>query len=73
MKYLYYPGCSLKSSGKLYEDSLLAVFKTLGVEVEGTGRLELLRCNELYVDQRRHAIAITARNLAMAEKQGGGE
>lgn len=73
MKYLYYPGCSLKSSGKLYEDSLLAVFKTLGVELE---ELENWNCcgatNYMSINDN-HAIAITARNLALAEKQGGGE
>jgi heterodisulfide reductase subunit B len=73
MKYLYYPGCSLKSSGKLYEDSLLAVFKTLGVEVQ---ELEDWNCcgatNYMSINED-HAIAITARNLALAEMQGGGE
>jgi heterodisulfide reductase subunit B2 len=72
MKYLYYPGCSLKSSGKLYEDSLLAVFKTLGVELE---ELEDWNCcgatNYMSINDQ-YAISITARNLALAEKQGGG-
>ena len=73
MKYLYYPGCSLKSSGKLYEDSLLAVFKALGVELE---ELEDWNCcgatNYMSINEH-HAIAITARNLALAEQQGGGD
>src|SRR5512138_1645674 len=73
MKYLYYPGCSLKSSGKLYEHSLLAIFKTLGVELE---ELENWNCcgatNYMSINDN-HAIAITARNLALAEKQGGGD
>ena len=34
MKYVYYPGCSLKSSGKPYEESLLEVFKKAGLDVE---------------------------------------
>ena len=34
MKYAYYPGCSLKGTGRAYEESLLAVFRALGVEVE---------------------------------------
>jgi len=73
MKYLYYPGCSLKSSGKLYEDSLIAVFKTLGIELQ---ELEDWNCcgatNYMSINEH-HAISITARNLALAEKQGGGE
>ena len=34
MKYLYFPGCSLKSTGKPYEESILSVFRALDVEVE---------------------------------------
>ena len=34
MKYLYYPGCSLKSTGKPYEESLKAVFSSLDVGLE---------------------------------------
>ena len=33
-RYLYYPGCSLRGTGKAYEESLLAVFKALDVELE---------------------------------------
>ena len=73
MKYLYYPGCSLKSSGKFYEDSLLSVFKSLGVEVT---ELEDWNCcgatNYMSINED-NAISITARNLALAEMQGGGE
>ena len=34
MKYLYFPGCSLKSTGKPYEESILSVFRVLDVEIE---------------------------------------
>ena len=34
MKYLYFPGCSLKGTGKAYEESLLSVFGALGVELQ---------------------------------------
>jgi len=33
-RYLYYPGCSLRGTGKAYEESLLAVFKALDAELE---------------------------------------
>lgn len=73
MKYLYFPGCSLKSSGQLYEDSLLAVCKNLGIEIE---ELEDWNCcgatNYMSINDR-FAISISARNLALAEKQGGGD
>ncbi|MFH0895290.1 MAG: CoB--CoM heterodisulfide reductase iron-sulfur subunit B family protein [Bacteroidota bacterium] len=68
MKYLYFPGCSLKSSGRHYEESMLAVFKKLGIEVQEIddwnccGATNYMAMNEL------KAVAITARNLALAEK-----
>lgn len=71
MKYLYYPGCSLKSSGRSYEESLLAVFKVLGIELQEIddwnccGATNYMAMNEL------KAISITTRNLALAEMQGG--
>ena len=34
MKYAYYPGCSLRGTGRAYEESLLAVFRALQIEVE---------------------------------------
>jgi heterodisulfide reductase subunit B2 len=73
MKYLYYPGCSLKSSGKLYEDSLLAVFKTLGIEIQELKDWNCCGATNYMSINDQHAIAITARNLALAEKQGGGD
>jgi heterodisulfide reductase subunit B2 len=72
MKYLYYPGCSLKSSGKLYEDSLLAVFKTLGAELQELDDWNCCGATNYMSINDQYAIAITARNLALAEKQGGG-
>jgi heterodisulfide reductase subunit B len=70
---MYFPGCSLKSSGRLYEQSLLAVFKKMNFtmeEIEGwncCGATNYMSINENY------AIEITSRNLALAEKQGGDE
>lgn len=73
MKYLYYPGCSLKSSGNLYEISLLAVLRKLGVEVE---ELENWNCcgatNYMSINEG-YAVEITSRNLAIAERMGGTE
>jgi heterodisulfide reductase subunit B len=70
MNYLYYPGCSLKSSGRGYEESLLAVFKKLQVPVE---EIDDWNCcgatNYMSIDEC-DAISLTARNLAIAENQG---
>jgi len=68
-RYLYYPGCSLRGTGKAYEESLLAVFKALDVELE---ELEDWNCcgATAYVSMdEMNAFALAGRNLALAEKQ----
>ncbi len=70
MKYLYYPGCSLESSGRAYDESLKAVFKGLGIELQ---ELEDWNCcgATMYMSVDEAAsLAISARNLALAEKAG---
>lgn len=73
MKYKYYPGCSLKGTGKAYDESLLAVFNTLGTTIE---ELEGWNCcgatAYMSVDQHK-ALALAARNLALAEQSDGQE
>ena len=34
MRYIHYPGCSLKGTGRAYEESLLAVYEALGIPIE---------------------------------------
>ncbi len=69
MKYAYYPGCSLRGTGRAYEESLLAVFRILGIELEELedwnccGATTYLSVNEL------QSYALAARNLALAERQ----
>lgn len=69
MNYLYYPGCSLKSTGKGYEESLLAVLDALEVP-----HIELADWNccgatsYMAIDEKK-AFALAARNLALAEEQ----
>ena len=69
--YLYYPGCSLKGSGAPYEKSLFAVFGVLG---QGLTEIPDWNCcgatAYLSVDQDM-AVAMAARNLAIAEKLDG--
>lgn len=69
MKYLYYPGCSLKSTGRAYEESLLPVLKALGIDFV---ELEDWNCcgatAYMAVDDTK-AYAIASRNLALCEKQ----
>lgn len=70
MTYAYYPGCSLEATGKPYDVSLRKVFERLGiglVEIEDwncCGATSYISMNKLA------AYAISARNLAWAEKNG---
>jgi heterodisulfide reductase subunit B len=68
--YDYYPGCSLKGTGKPYEESLLAVFSALQV---GLDELEDWNCcgatAYMAVDELQ-AVALATRNLALAERSG---
>jgi heterodisulfide reductase subunit B len=73
MKYLYYPGCSARSTGKPYEESMLSVFKALEIPIEEVedwnccGATTYMAINEL------KAFALCARNFALAERQAAGE
>ncbi|MDJ0664483.1 MAG: CoB--CoM heterodisulfide reductase iron-sulfur subunit B family protein [Acidimicrobiia bacterium] len=68
--YDYYPGCSLKGTGKPYEESLLAVFEALDV---GLDELDDWNCcgatAYMAVDEKK-AVALASRNLALAEQSG---
>lgn len=68
--YVYYPGCSAKSNAKHYEESLLPVFKEIGMELN---EMEDWNCcgatASLSVDEIK-AAAINGRNLSIAEKLG---
>lgn len=69
MSYLYYPGCSLKSTGKAYEESILPVFRALG---EPMAELDDWNCcgatAYMAIDELK-AYAVATRNLALAEQQ----
>jgi heterodisulfide reductase subunit B2 len=70
MKYSYYPGCSLHSAHKGYDMSCRSVSKLLGCELI---ELEDWNCcgATIYMSIKRvTSLAIAARNLALAEKEG---
>jgi len=69
MTYAWYPGCSLHGTGRAYEESLMVVFRALGVEVE---ELKDWNCcgstTYLSVDELT-SYALVARNLALAARE----
>ena len=70
MKYTYYPGCSLEASAKNYDESVRFVFKSLGQELVDLEDWNC--CGATYYMSTKETISmvISARNLALAEKQG---
>jgi heterodisulfide reductase subunit B2 len=67
MRYAYYPGCSLKGTGKAYEESLLAVFGTLGVETQEIEDWNCCGATSYSSVHNSAAFALAARNLALTE------
>lgn len=70
MKYGYYPGCSLKSSGKAFEESLLRLFALLEIEVEELDDWNCCGATAYMSVDEVSAAALASRNLALAEKAG---
>ncbi|HUK16042.1 MAG TPA: CoB--CoM heterodisulfide reductase iron-sulfur subunit B family protein [Bryobacteraceae bacterium] len=68
--YGYFPGCSLKGAGVAYEESLLALFRLLGLPL---AELEDWNCcgatSYMSIDERS-AILLSSRNLLLAHKAG---
>jgi heterodisulfide reductase subunit B len=69
LKYLYYPGCSLKCTGRSYEESLLAVFKVLGIDYVELDDWNCCGATAYMAVDETKAFAIASRNLALAEQQ----
>jgi heterodisulfide reductase subunit B len=70
MEFTYYPGCSLESTACEYNDSVLAVFNSLGV---GLHELEDWNCcgaSSAHCVSRELSLALPARNLSLAQHAG---
>lgn len=71
VKYVYYPGCSLKGTGRPYEESLLAVFARLGIEMPELPGWNCCGATSYMSVDESQSFALAARNLCLAEKQNG--
>jgi heterodisulfide reductase subunit B len=70
MRIAYYPGCSLETSGRAYDESTRAITPLLGIELE---ELEDWNCcgATTYMSVRELlSICISARNLCLAASRG---
>ncbi len=69
MKYIYFPGCSLRSTGRAYEESMLAVFRALEIPLEELTDWNCCGATSYVSIDETKAFVLAARNLALAELQ----
>jgi len=69
-RYTYYPGCSLHATGVAYDKSMRAIFAKLGVELVELDDWNCCGATAYMSVQKTVAFAVSARNLALAEKTG---
>jgi heterodisulfide reductase subunit B2 len=70
MKLSYFPGCSLKGLGRAYEESLLPVFRSLGIELDEVPDWNCCGATAYMAVDETKAFVLAARNLALAEQSG---
>lgn len=70
LKYAYYPGCSLTTSAKDYNMSVIEVAKALGLELEEIEDWSCCGATAAYSVNYLLSLALPARNLALAEAKG---
>lgn len=68
--YIYYPGCSLKGGSRHYEESILPVFKEIGMELDELNDWNCCGATAYFSVDDTMAAAICGRNLSLAEKTG---
>ena len=70
LKYSYYPGCSLEATAKEYDDSIRDVAKILDVELVELEDWSCCGASSGHNTNYELSLALPARNLALAEKEG---
>lgn len=70
MKYAYYPGCSLEGSSSPYDRSLRRVMSALGHELVELDDWNCCGATMYMSVKETVALSISARNLALAEREG---
>jgi len=71
MRYAYYPGCSLEAAAVGYDRSLRAVFRRLDLELNELDDWNCCGATAYMSVAETTALALSARNLALAERDGG--
>ncbi len=69
MKLSYYPGCSLKTSSRFYEESIKKVFSRYGIELEEIDDWSCCGASAAHTVDEGLARLLPARNIAIAERR----
>jgi heterodisulfide reductase subunit B len=69
--YLYFPGCSLRATGAAYEESLLELFRVLGLPVEELDDWNCCGATSYMAVDEGSAFLLSARNLSIAAGRDG--
>ncbi|MFC1916765.1 CoB--CoM heterodisulfide reductase iron-sulfur subunit B family protein [Chloroflexota bacterium] len=70
LKFSYYPGCSLESTAKEYDQSVRAVAEMLDVDLVELHDWSCCGASSGHCTNHHLSLALPARNLALAEKEG---
>ncbi|MBN2568893.1 MAG: CoB--CoM heterodisulfide reductase iron-sulfur subunit B family protein [Deltaproteobacteria bacterium] len=70
MKVSYYPGCSLHATGKEYDLSVKAVSDALGIELKEVDDWSCCGASSAHMTNFKLSLALPARNLIAAQKDG---
>lgn len=70
MKFAYFPGCSLHSTAKEFNDSTVAVCGALGIGLKEIPDWNCCGATSAHSTNHELAVALPARNLGIAEKMG---
>jgi len=73
MSYIYFPGCSLQSTGKPYEESMQAVFAALSITIKELDDWNCCGATAYMSISELKSFALSARNMALAERQAGAD
>ncbi|HUI57996.1 MAG TPA: CoB--CoM heterodisulfide reductase iron-sulfur subunit B family protein [Bryobacteraceae bacterium] len=68
--YGYFPGCTLRGTGVAYEESMLALFETLGLPVQEVHDWNCCGATSYMSIDEGSAFLLSARNLAQAHQEG---
>ncbi len=68
MKVSYYPGCSLHSTGKEYDQSVKAVSDAVGIELKEVDDWSCCGASSAHMTNFKLSVALPARNIIAAQK-----